>query len=52
MFIDKIKSFDLVIFDRYRMQSILPDTYLANVAQYVRSGGAVLISSGPDLDGR
>ena len=49
LFLDKIKSFDLVIFDRYRMQSILPDAYLANVAQYVRDGGAVLIASGPDL---
>ncbi len=49
LFIDKIKSFDLVIFDRYRSQSILPDEYLANVADYVRSGGAVLIASGPDL---
>jgi hypothetical protein len=49
LFLDKIKSFDLVIFDRYRMQSILPDAYLANVAQYVREGGAVLIASGPDL---
>ncbi|MGL4490229.1 MAG: hypothetical protein ACRCU5_12390, partial [Rhizobiaceae bacterium] len=49
LFIDKIKSFDLVIFDRYRMQSILPESYLANVADYVRGGGAVLISSGPDL---
>ncbi len=49
LFIDKIKSFDLVIFDRYRMQSILPEAYLANVSEYVRAGGAVLISSGPDL---
>jgi hypothetical protein len=49
LFIDKIKSFDLVIFDRYRMQSILPEAYLANVSEYVRGGGAVLISSGPDL---
>jgi uncharacterized membrane protein len=49
LFIDKIKSFDLVIFDRYRLQSILPDAYLANVSQYVRDGGALLISSGPDL---
>jgi hypothetical protein len=49
LFIDKIKGFDLVIFDRYHMQSILPESYLANVAQYVQDGGAVLISSGPDL---
>jgi hypothetical protein len=31
------------------MQSILPEAYLANVVQYVQQGGAVLISSGPDL---
>ena len=49
LFVDKIASFDLVIFDRYRMQSILPEAYLANVADYVRNGGAVLIASGPDL---
>ncbi|MCA0432750.1 MAG: hypothetical protein LCH46_05750 [Proteobacteria bacterium] len=48
LFIDKINEFDLVIFDRYRRQTVLPDSYLANVADYVRRGGAVLISSGPD----
>ncbi len=49
LFIDKLKQFDLVIFDRYRRQAILPDAYLANVADYVRSGGALLIASGPDF---
>jgi hypothetical protein len=49
LFIDKLDQFDLVIFDRYRRQAILPDSYLANVADYVRNGGAVLIASGPDF---
>jgi hypothetical protein len=49
LFIDKLNQFDLVIFDRYRRQAILPDAYLANVADYVRAGGALLIASGPDF---
>jgi Putative glutamine amidotransferase len=49
LFIDKIDEFDLVIFDRYQRQSILPDNYMANIADYVRRGGAVLVSSGPDF---
>ena len=49
LFLEKLDQFDLVIFDRYQRQSILPDAYLANVAEYVRRGGAVLVSSGPDF---
>ncbi|MBL8790596.1 MAG: hypothetical protein JNM45_08860 [Rhizobiales bacterium] len=49
LFLEKLDQFDLVIFDRYQRQSILPDSYLANVADYVRNGGAVLVSSGPDF---
>lgn len=49
LFLEKIDEFDLLIFDRYRRQAILPEIYLANVADYVRRGGAVLISSGPDF---
>lgn len=49
LFIDKLDKFDLVIFDRFRRQAILPDLYLANIADYVKKGGAILISSGPDL---
>lgn len=51
LFIDKLDEFDLVIFDRYRRQSVLPAAYMANVARYVADGGAVLIASGPDLAG-
>jgi hypothetical protein len=49
LFLEKIDEFDLVIFDRYRRQAILPEEYLANVAQYVRRGGAVMLASGPDF---
>jgi uncharacterized membrane protein len=49
LFLEKLGQFDLVIFDRYQRQSILPDAYLSNVADYVRNGGAVLVSSGPDF---
>ncbi|MEO9167850.1 MAG: glutamine amidotransferase, partial [Aestuariivirga sp.] len=49
LFVDKLTKFDLVIFDRYTRESVLPDEYLANVADYVRDGGALLIASGPDF---
>ena len=49
LFVDQLDQFDLVIFDRYRRQSVLPEAYMFNIAQYVRNGGAVLIASGPDL---
>jgi len=49
LFIEKLDEFDLVIFDRYRRQAVLPAAYMANIARYVADGGAVLIASGPDL---
>jgi hypothetical protein len=49
LFVDKLDQFDLVIFDRYRRQTVLPAAYMANIARYVAEGGAVLIASGPDL---
>lgn len=49
LFMEKIEDFDLIIFDRYQRRGILPSLYLENVAQYVRGGGAVLISAGPDF---
>ena len=52
LFVEKLDEFDLVIFDRYSRQSILPSVYLSNVSRYVRDGGAVLIASGPDLADR
>jgi hypothetical protein len=49
LFVDKLDEFDLVIFDRYRRQAVLPLGYLSNVSSYVSRGGAVLIASGPDF---
>jgi hypothetical protein len=49
LFVDKLDEFDLVIFDRYRRQTVLPSVYMSNIARYVEDGGAVLIASGPDL---
>src|SRR4051794_5997860 len=44
----KLDEFNLIIFDRYARQGVLPVIYLDNVARYVRAGGAVLVAAGPD----
>ncbi|MEP6827601.1 MAG: hypothetical protein ABJA10_05960, partial [Aestuariivirga sp.] len=49
LFVEKLDQFDLVIFDRYQREAILPDDYIANIADYVRKGGALLVASGPDF---
>ena len=51
LFVEKIEEFDLIIFDRYRRQGILPNEYLQNVADYVARGGAVLVAGGPEYAG-
>lgn len=43
----KIYDFDLIIFDRYRANRIMPKYYFSNIAKYVRQGGALLEASGP-----
>ncbi len=49
LFVDKIKDFDLIIFDRYAMRGILPMSYLQNVVDYVTQGGTVLVAAGPEF---
>ena len=49
LFVEKIKEFDLIIFDRYRRRGILPTVYLENVRDYVREGGTVLVAAGPEF---
>jgi hypothetical protein len=51
LFSEKLASFDLVIFDRYGEQGILPMLYFQNIAEYVEQGGALLVSSGPEFAG-
>jgi len=48
LFQQKINEFQLIIFDRYARQGVLPVIYFDNIARYVRQGGAVLVAAGPD----
>ena len=49
LFQQKIKDFDLIIFDRYANQSVLPPSYFDNIVRYVRDGGAMLVAAGPEF---
>ncbi|GJE57654.1 MULTISPECIES: hypothetical protein [Methylobacterium] len=49
LFVQKIKDFDLIIFDRYANQSVLPSAYFDNIVRYVREGGALLVAAGPEF---
>ncbi|HUF56638.1 MAG TPA: hypothetical protein VMM55_08785 [Thermohalobaculum sp.] len=51
LFLEKIDNFDLIVFDRYRWRGVLATAYLANIANYVREGGAVLVATGPAFAG-
>src|ERR1700744_2679797 len=48
LFQQKIDDFQLIIFDRYARQGVLPLIYFDNIPRYVRDGGAVLVAAGPD----
>src|SRR6476619_6517619 len=48
LFQQKISEFQLIIFDRYARQGVLPLIYFDNIAKYVHDGGAVMIAAGPD----
>jgi hypothetical protein len=51
LFQQRINDFQLIIFDRYARQGVLPILYFDNIAKYVRNGGAVLVAAGPDYAG-
>ncbi len=51
LFQQKIGEFQLIIFDRYARQGVLPLIYFDNIARYVKNGGALLIAAGPDYAG-
>src|SRR5712671_3160558 len=48
LFQQRINEFQLIIFDRYARQGVLPIIYFDNITRYVRDGGAVLVAAGPD----
>ncbi|MBL8686612.1 MAG: hypothetical protein JNK86_04010 [Alphaproteobacteria bacterium] len=47
LFVRRLKDFDLIIFDRYYRQGLLPRTYFDNIVKYVEEGGAFFETSGP-----
>jgi hypothetical protein len=51
LFVERIKDFDLIIFDRYQHRDVLPTLYYDYIAQYVEQGGALLIAAGPEYAG-
>jgi hypothetical protein len=52
LFLEKIRDFDLIIFDRYEHRGILQLSYYDNIARYVENhGGALLVAAGDDYAG-
>jgi len=50
LFVEKLSEFDLVVLDRYvNDERVVPLLYLENIARYVEEGGALMLSSGPEL---
>ena len=47
----KLPEFDLIVFDRYRVRDVLPHAYLINIGEYVRGGGGLMLSAGPEFAG-
>ncbi len=47
LFEQKLKEFDLIIFDRYEAGGLITRDYFKNIADYVKGGGALLVSVGP-----
>ena len=53
LFSQKIRDFDLIIFDRYQHRGILQLLYYDNIARYVETyGGALLVAAGDDYAGQ
>jgi hypothetical protein len=52
LFQEKLSGFDLIILDRFTdLPGTLPHAYLRNIANYVRRGGALLLTAGPEFAG-
>ena len=49
LFAEKLAGFDLIILDRFTDRGVLPRQYLQNIAEYVRHGGALLLTAGPEF---
>ncbi len=49
LFDTDIRKFDLIILDQFNTAGLLPPQYLANIAGYVKQGGALLVQAGPEF---
>lgn len=49
LFLEKLDSFDVVIFDRYTYRYVLDSFEFEEIARFVERGGAILIASGPEF---
>jgi hypothetical protein len=49
LFDTDIGKFDLIILDQFNTAGLLPSQYLANMAAYVKQGGALLVQTGPEF---
>lgn len=47
LFEEKLDNFNLIIFDHFKLNNLLPMQYFANITNYVRRGGGFLEVSGP-----
>lgn len=50
LFSARLYDFDMIIFDRYPRRDLIPPAYFAYMADYVESGGAMLVAAGPDFN--
>lgn len=48
LFEEQLHDFDLIIFDRYSRRGLVPYQYMANIANFVRGGGAMMLAVGPE----
>ncbi len=48
LFEERIKDFDLIIFDRYTRRNILLPQYFDNIVSFVQEGGGLLFVHGPE----
>lgn len=51
LFEERLSDFDLIVFDRYSRQGLVPFGFLENIATFVEDGGALLLASGPEYAG-
>jgi len=51
LFEEKLKEFDLIIFDQYERTGVVTWEYLNNIATYVDRGGALMITAGRQFAG-